>query len=453
MNLGILVLSTSQSPLPQAKAWGESVELVVTEAEFARRLSDPEIKMNCALIGYKFLTPELTRVVKVLRLKRPLLPAFAQVGLESTVEPAMVQRLTLKGLLSSDTTLEEVSKQLQSTALAYQSLAPDSGNLDAIEQESKKTDEEVFPILLRDLLAGQRTYFDVYIRLTKNKYVKIINKGDFADLEQIKKYEKKNIKHFYLLREQQNKFLSYCDKVTESLVNAGGTGLAIKSQQVMQFGDQILKNFERDGVTSENLAYAREFLKRGLDNLKPISFKSQEAEQLIQSALADYDHSTAMCILGGMLTKSLGYTSLEKVNMISMAIMLHDLGLLELPFHLRVHSTLSLSDVDRSIFETHPRLGVEKILKTIEVPEIVSQAILCHHERRDRSGFPEQLSGSGLNFVAEVIGICDEYLAYLESQGSHSQFIKTLDAELKLKFSPTLIKAFKDVFQKKIRAH
>jgi HD-GYP domain-containing protein (c-di-GMP phosphodiesterase class II) len=74
-----------------------------------------------------------------------------------------------------------------------------------------------------------------------------------------------------------------------------------------------------------------------------------------------------------------------------------DLTSEELAF-LREHPTVSAALVD-------PLLGAE-----------LSRAVLCHHERVDGRGYPNQLEGNEIPLLSRVLQICDAWVAMTDPQ-------------------------------------
>lgn len=439
------------SPKLEATLLGSTL-VVKSELELNQILNDESKIFSGCLLKFPIISAELIKSTKLLRLKKPLMPTYVwterQIGDDTELGNSLAQ-LTFSGFISPDTTLAELMEQIQNGKTRFRDIGAESGNQDVLFSESVKTDESFFPIYLKDLILGRVSFFDVYIRLAVNRYIKLMNKGESVDLKQLQRYQEKGVQHLYLLREQQGKFLEFCDFLSASLVTNTKVNNDVKFNQVMQFGDQILRSFEQGGVNSENLRFGKEFLGRGIALIRNMGPSGRGKVEAILDKLDGYEHSTAMAILGGMVVRSLGFTSLDKINTISQAILLHDVGLLKLPEHLRkVHSDRDLDVADTEIYQAHPRLGYEMLAEINEIPDTVRQAVLQHHERRDRSGYPEKLSGNSINFVAEIIGICEECLNFLAVEpGNHSGFLKKLDEELKLHFSPKLVQAFREIFK------
>jgi HD-GYP domain-containing protein (c-di-GMP phosphodiesterase class II) len=107
----------------------------------------------------------------------------------------------------------------------------------------------------------------------------------------------------------------------------------------------------------------------------------------------------------------------EVVNL-GVAGMLHDIGKLYLPAHLRDRSSLDEieGDADRFEFQMHPRLGYDLIRMGVE-PSAAS-AVLNHHQHYDGSGYPVLIDKQGrprvlertsIHIFARILFIADLY--------------------------------------------
>jgi HD-GYP domain-containing protein (c-di-GMP phosphodiesterase class II) len=423
-----------------------------TESEFNQILDDQSKNLLCSILDFPIVSRSLVGSSKMLRNKRPILPSFVLTEEEIPEEAQNeLRRLSFQGVVTKETSLQELLVQIHNeVGSQFKTIDVDEGNEDELNKETIKGEDDFFPIRLKDLILGSTSFFDLYIRIAPKRFIKLMNKGEAVDREVVEKYTEKGVEFLFLLKVQHSKFLIFCDFLSEKIIQKESLASEIKTDQLMQYGDQVLKNFKFQGVTEQNIKFAQNFLSRGINLLKKVRPNANDKKEMILNAMKNYEHTTAMAILGGMLTQSMGYTSMEKINTISLAILLHDVGKLDLPEHLRGEINYQeISDEDREIYETHPRLGHDKVEGVEGINETVKQAILQHHERRDRTGFPDKISGNSINFVAEIIGICDTYLDYLTFHpGGHDEFMAQLDGELKLKFSSQLVEKFKTVFQK-----
>jgi HD-GYP domain-containing protein (c-di-GMP phosphodiesterase class II) len=54
----------------------------------------------------------------------------------------------------------------------------------------------------------------------------------------------------------------------------------------------------------------------------------------------------------------------------------------------------------------HPQIGMS-VLAPLDVPPVVHEVVLHHHERWDGTGYPERLSGEDIPLSARVFAVCD----------------------------------------------
>jgi HD-GYP domain-containing protein (c-di-GMP phosphodiesterase class II) len=84
---------------------------------------------------------------------------------------------------------------------------------------------------------------------------------------------------------------------------------------------------------------------------------------------------------------------------------LHDVGKVAIPPGI-LNKVGLLTVVECNIVKSHPQLGYD-LLKNIEFPWPVAQAILQHHERWDGSGYPAGLSGEEIIIEARILAVAD----------------------------------------------
>ena len=84
---------------------------------------------------------------------------------------------------------------------------------------------------------------------------------------------------------------------------------------------------------------------------------------------------------------------------------LHDIGKMAIPAEILCKPG-KLSESEVNIIKAHPQIAYD-ILKEIEFPWPVAQAILQHHERLDGSGYPVGLSGQDIIMEARILSVAD----------------------------------------------
>jgi PAS domain S-box-containing protein len=128
----------------------------------------------------------------------------------------------------------------------------------------------------------------------------------------------------------------------------------------------------------------------------------------------------AQSIAGGM------GLSVEAVEGIRMAGMIHDLGKIAVPAEILVKPS-RLSDLEMKLIRVHPETGFE-IIKNIDFPWPLADIVHQHHERMDGSGYPQGLKGQDILLEARILAAAD----VVEAMSSHRPYRPALGIETAL---------------------
>jgi HD-GYP domain-containing protein (c-di-GMP phosphodiesterase class II) len=145
--------------------------------------------------------------------------------------------------------------------------------------------------------------------------------------------------------------------------------------------------------------------------------------QLIESAdpnLKGHGIRTARYALA--IGDAVGWSPAE-MNDLCLASLLHDIGVLTLPEHIRKKDG-PLSGEEYALIQSHPRVGAE-LLAPIPVLRIAALWIAHHHERWDGFGYPYGLRGELIPLGARILAIADTF----DSLTSPQPFRAALESE------------------------
>jgi|GEM_PF-4924188 len=415
-------------------------------------------KIYCGIVQYPCCNTYFPISIKFFREKYPLTPLFVTEDAMQNMQKIEEKKINFKELsftkvISPNFTLEDLFLLIEEEKKEFLLKNQTSIALnDKINQESSLKNSDFIELKTNSIPLGNTSYFDLYIKLRNDKYLKILNSGEIIPKAQIERYKSKGLESIFLPKDQHFKLLKYCDYLIEKIEKKIKNNPEIYKENVLNLGDQIIKNLYEQGVNSENLEFAKNFLAKSIDLMQKIKTSSRHSNVLetILDFISKSEHSVSVSILCGILIKNYDFTSAAKINIISLASLLHDVGFLDLEKN--IQNFHSLEDHSSSCFleyKKHAELGALKLQKIKEIPETVIQAILQHHERKDGSGFPKGIAGHSLNFIAQLIGICDEYVYSCSNyqEKGHKAFLESLEKELKPKFSPELIKKFISIFK------
>ncbi len=125
--------------------------------------------------------------------------------------------------------------------------------------------------------------------------------------------------------------------------------------------------------------------------------------------------------------------------------LLHDVGKITVtPLVLRKHGRLSRKE--RRTVEQHPSKGAA-ILEQIGASRTIIQGARYHHERWDGTGYPCDLRGSQIPFVARALAVVDAYAA-LTSDRPYRHAVAPAEARAEIErhagtqFDPEMVAQF-----------
>lgn len=119
-----------------------------------------------------------------------------------------------------------------------------------------------------------------------------------------------------------------------------------------------------------------------------------------------YLHSMAVCALMMALAQRMQMSD-EEVRLAGLSGLLHDVGKCRIPLRI-LNKPGALTPEEWRIMQDHSTLGAQ-LLRPLDVPDLVLQACLHHHEKMDGSGYPSGLKGEQIHPLARMAAICDIY--------------------------------------------
>lgn len=95
----------------------------------------------------------------------------------------------------------------------------------------------------------------------------------------------------------------------------------------------------------------------------------------------------------------------DQVHGIHLSGMVHDLGKMHIPSEI-LNRPGKLSELELNLIKTHAQAGYD-ILKGIQFPWPIAQAVLQHHEHLDGSGYPQGLKDGQIILEAKILTVAD----------------------------------------------
>jgi response regulator RpfG family c-di-GMP phosphodiesterase len=401
------------------------------------------------LLGHPHGLPLIQAAIK----NHPAMPIFYLAEpTQPLLGPKELRSLSVRKTLLKPLRFADLIKAAQSAELAFdpsQALEKAAEHSDPLDQETQASDADFLPISAGKFLSGSACFFDVYVRLKAGKYVKILKAGDAFSADRVAAYIAKGLKNFHLRKETQEAYLKYCEQLSSSIVGNGKASSSVKVAVTANQGEEVTSFLRNHGVDSTAVQHAQKFV----DNVHQLAsqLKRQRNEGLNKflDDLEKNDHGTSITMLTAFLTQPLHFEAEKSIHLVGLASLLHDIGLQGMDPKFQLEDERELNAEEQLTFRLHPEKGASLLSGVEHVDFAVVQAVLQHHERRSRTGFPNRIGAGSLNRISEIVGICDEFLKLIHRAKGPDPFDLKTEVEVAIykEFSGPVIEAFRTSFK------
>lgn len=300
------------------------------------------------------------------------------------------------------------------------------------------------PTLLSEFVLSPKSYFNIFIKLGSNKFIKVLNAGDPLNDELLQTYAKKGIIYLHISIEEHNKYIRFCEEVSKELLNRQEIGSAKKMHNVLNLGANIAQSFIHTGISPEKLDFANGFLNQSVSLIKNMKLKNESLKNFIDS-IEKKEHSAAVSFLAGMIANEIGIASIKSIKIVGIAALLHDIGLYETDPDFKEED--QLTEAQQKIFDQHQKRGGEILRSCGGFDEVIYQSVESHHMRR--RGTDPVRRDNNINMIAEIIGAADElHNLFVSNDFNDTKLQLFYQTDLK-NFSPQIEKAITILMQKK----
>jgi putative nucleotidyltransferase with HDIG domain len=127
-----------------------------------------------------------------------------------------------------------------------------------------------------------------------------------------------------------------------------------------------------------------------------------------------YQHCLLVTGTAVAFGQQLGFRSAD-LRRIALGALMHDLGKARIPVSI-LDKPGELTDEERRIIQTHPRIGVELLDAAHPLAAELEDIILKHHEFLDGTGYPEGLGAADISDIVRLITVADVFSALIEKR-------------------------------------
>lgn len=280
---------------------------------------------------------------------------------------------------------------------------PEKPKLDPVSQNT----DQYCKVSIEEFVAKPRIDFDVYVKLSEQKMVKIGHAGGEIPIDRIQMYKEKGLKHLFIRQEDFKKLVNFNIAVSRVLAQNDAVSSEKKLNFMRYTSEVILEKAFVQGVDTELYSDAKDVLGA---TISVVSENSEQVDLLdVLNSHSDwiYAHSIAAGMFAMMIARKMGHTSSQTFFKLGMCGLFHEVGYKEIPRAIVDKPRPLLTQSERSLIETHVARSKEILAFIKGVPNDVTDIIYQHHEDNLGQGFPRRLGKNEIHPLAKIFIVAD----------------------------------------------
>lgn len=307
--------------------------------------------------------------------------------------------------------------------------------------------ENFIPLKLRNFYLYDSVPFDVYVELTKTKFIKAISANKPYTESLIQDFHKRNIRCLYLEKNEHLEFLEKSIKKISQNLNLNNDNPKKKIQSMIA-AVLVIHQYLRDVGISDSLHL---LLDQVVKQFPKVVAHYPNVNSMILDFPMEQGDLAEQAVLKGLLAESLalmlGWSSDLSRMKLGLAAIMHDCFLDRDTWSTITyedHPELDyLNEAQKQSFLDHPKKAADMARQFTKYPDadfIIEQ----HHELPDGNGFPYGLHASKITKISAVFILANNFVIQLIINGLTRNSIRSIMGGFESIYS---IGNFKEVFR------
>lgn len=264
-------------------------------------------------------------------------------------------------------------------------------------------------ISIEEFVSGKTIQYDIFVRLSDAKFVKIAHRGEDIPLEKIRVYQARQIRDLYLRKEDFRRYVGFNLKITQSMGQNDQVSMAKRLKFVRHTQAVIMESLFFTEVDPESFAAASTLVETTVALVADNQAMYELLEGLSSHPDALYAHSLGVSLYSLMIARALKWNSSAANFKVALGALLHDIGKKDMDPALLRKARADLTAAELHLLDTHPARGREVLSAVEGVPEDILQIVSQHHENRLGTGYPERLPLNRLNPLGRLVAVANEF--------------------------------------------
>jgi len=326
-------------------------------------------------------------------------------------------------------------------------LKPNTPNPVRIKRKKPRPEQELLnftAVPISDFFSGERFPCDLYIQNTEGKMSLFAEKDALIAHKYVENLAEK-IEFLYIQSELLARQQKTLKETLVGMIENKDFPDSWKTAEVMAKSKQLLSKIKNSGPTDPVLDFARTLLSDLQRLINNINTENGSLLRLINKALTS-DRSLFCASLSILICQQLKFEKRTTLEILGIASVLQDISLYNTPFgNLTERKPESLSENEFKYYLRHPILSADIISHQTDVPQVTLQVLRQHHERKDRTGFPNHTGGTQLHPMAEILSLINACFDVSSKYSNQKDAYPEIERTIFPHYSEAMVDAFKKI--------
>jgi len=310
-----------------------------------------------------------------------------------------------------------------------------------------KVDTKYLPIYLESLRIDTVLSFDLFMKISGDMVLYRSADLPFTEKTREKLVENK-VSRLYVNAKSKAKYQKYIEQNLDKILLDHLVPEEKKAGILYETSKSLMKDVLENPTYGENIHRSKKLV----ENQVSFILRGQEAfHNLIKISSFDYytfSHSVNVCTFAIALAQQLGRHDEQYLHDLGIGALLHDVGKSKISERI-LNKRTTLSNMEFELMKKHPKWGVEILTMTDMIEAASYYPVLQHHERGNKSGYPNSLSLDEMHEYSRIVAIVDTFDAMTTErvyQGAMDTFpaLKVIFA-LKSEYDQEMLVAFAEL--------